>query len=162
MTRKSIFAALALTALVAMLGFTLWAQEPQASHSPEGAWLVKGAFGPGSPTFLWMDNYTSDSTNQARMGTILCTLPSATATASGHGVWARIEKNKFAFTAWRIRLNANSQPIGLAKFWGTVTLTTNDTMTGTLNAEFYDLNGNVLNSMLGGTSAGTRIQIQYE
>jgi len=162
MTRKSIFAAAALAALVAVSGFALWAQEPHASYTPEGAWLVKGTFGPGSPTFLWMDNYTSDSTNQGRTGTILCTLPSATATASGHGVWARIEKNTFAFTAWRIRLDPNSQPIGLAKFWGTVTLPANDSMTGTLNAEFYDLAGNVVNRMLGGTSAGTRIQIQYE
>lgn len=162
MTRKSIFAALALAALVAVSGFALWAQEHQASYTPEGAWLIKGTFGRGSPTFFWMDNYTSDPTNQGRTGTILCTLPSVTATASGHGVWARIEKNKFAITAWRIRLGPNSQPLGLAKFWGTVTLPTNDTVTGTLNAEFYDLNGNVLNSMLGGTSAGTRIQIQYE
>lgn len=162
MTRRSTPAALAFVALVTISGLALRAQEPQAAYTPEGAWLVRGTFGPGSPTFLWMDNYTSDSTNQRRTGTILCTLPSATATTSGHGVWARIEKNKFAFTAWRIRLGPNSQPVGLAKFWGTVTLPTNDTMTGTLNAEFYDLNGNVLNSMLGGTSAGTRLQIQYE
>lgn len=162
MTRKSIFAALALGALATLSGFALWAQEPQASYTPEGAWLVKGTFGPGSPTFLWMDNYTSDSTNQQHTGTILCTLPSATATASGHGVWARIEKNKFAITAWRIRLDSNSQPIGLAKFWGTVTMPTHDTISGTLNAEFYDLAGNLLNRMLGGASAGTRIQIQYE
>ncbi len=162
MTRKSMFAAVALTALAAVSGFALWAQEPQASYTPEGAWLVKGTFGTGSPTFLWMDNYTADSTNHGRRGTILCTLPSVTATVSGHGVWERIEKNQFAFTAWRIRLDPNSQPVGLAKFWGTVTLATNDSMTGTLNAEFYDLAGNVLNRMLGGTSAGTRIQIQHE
>ncbi len=162
MTRKSMFTAVALAALVAGSGFAAWAQESQASQTPEGAWLVNGTFGPGSPTFLWMDNYTSDSTNQGRAGTILCTLPSATATASGHGVWARIDKNKFAITAWRIRLDPNSQPVGLAKFWGTVTMSTHDTMTGTLNAEFYDLHGNLLNKMLGGITAGTRIQIQYE
>jgi hypothetical protein len=162
MRRRSMFAAVAFAALAAVSGFALWAQEPHASYTPEGAWLVKGTFGPGSPTFLWMDNYTSDSTNQRNTGTILCTLPSVTATASGHGVWARIEKNRFAITAWRIRLDPNSQPVGLAKFWGTVTMPAHDTMTGTLNAEFYDLNGNLLNRMLGGTSAGTRIQIQYE
>jgi len=161
MTRKNI-RGLALVALIAISGFALWAQDPHASYTPEGAWLVRGTFGPASPTFVWMDTYSSDATNQARAGTILCTLPSTTMTASGQGVWARIEKNKFAFTAWRIRLDPSSQPIGLAKFWGTVTLPTNDSLTGTLNAEFYDLAGNVVNRMLGGTSAGTRIQIQYE
>ena len=159
MTRKNI-RGLALVALIAISGFALWAQDPHASYTPEGAWLVRGTFGPASPTFVWMDTYSSDATNQARAGTILCTLPSTTMTASGQGVWARIEKNKFGFTAWRIRLDPASQPIGLAKFWGTVTLSTNDSMTGTLNAEFYDLAGNVVNRMLGGTSAGTRIQIQ--
>ncbi len=162
MRRRSLIAALVLVAWAAISGSALRAQEPQASYSPEGAWLVKGTFGPNSPTFLWMDTYTSDSTNQSQSGTVLCTLPSSTATASGHGVWARIEKNKFAFTAWRIRLNANSQPVGLAKFWGTVTLSTNHTMTGTMNAEFYDLSGNVLTTMTGGTTAGTRIVVQYE
>lgn len=164
MTRKSIFAAVALGALTALSGFALSAQEPDAADSPEGAWLVKGTFGPGS-NFIWFDTYTSDSTNRARAGAVLCTLPNATATESGHGVWARIEKHKFAFTAWRIQVSPNRppvQPVGLAKYWGAVTLTSNNTMTGTLNAEFYDLDGNLVGRMLGGTSSGTRIQIQYE
>ncbi len=162
MRRSSIILALALFAGAAMLGTAPLAQEDEGSYRPEGAWLVKGTFGVGSPTFMWMDTYTSDSTNQGRSGTILCTLPSATATESGHGVWARKDKNKFAITAWRIRLNANSQPVGTAKFWGTVTMPTNDTITGTLNAQFYDMDGNVVNTMTGGTIAGTRIQIEYE
>jgi hypothetical protein len=162
MTRRSITAALALVALAAIPGFALRAQEPQASHTPEGAWLVRGTFGADSPTFLWFDTYTSDSTSQGRAGTVLCTLPSATMTESGHGVWTRIQKNEFAITAWRIMLRPDGQPAGLAKFWGTVTLSTNDIMSGTLNAEFFNLEGHLVTRMLGGKTAGTRIQIQYE
>ncbi len=164
MPYRCITAMLAVIAIAALSGSGLMAQQPDPSHTPEGAWLMTGTFGPGS-TFLWMDTYTSDSTNQGRSGTVLCTLPNATSTHSGHGVWVRIDKNRFAFTAWRIMVVPNSQPVqpvGMAKYWGTVTITGSDTMTGTLNARFYNLAGGVLNTMQGGTSSGTRVQIEYE
>ena len=138
----------------------LRAQDPQASYTPEGAWLMKGTLGPA--TFVWMDTYTSDSTNQGRSGTVLCTLPSPTSTESGHGVWERIEKNRFAFTAWRIVLDASRQPAGTAKFWGTVTMTSNGAMNGTLSAQYYDLDGHLVNTIAGVKSVGQRIEIQYE
>jgi hypothetical protein len=163
--------ALALVAWAAISGSAL-AQGPEPSYSPEGAWLAAATF-PFSPTAVpYMDTYTSDSTNQGRSGTVLCTLPFGkspsplgiyvTLTASGHGSWVRIEKNTFAFTAWRFLLNADTgQVVGTAKFWGTVIVQTKDTFIGTMNAQFYANDGSVLNSF-SGTTAGTRIAVQLE
>ncbi len=166
--------ALAMAASAAMAQPALRAHNPESSYSLEGAWLVEAKF-PGSPTTTpYMDLYTSDSNNQGRSGTVLCTLPLGksfnpvlgvyvTQTASGHGIWVRIDKNRFAVTAWRLIVNADTnQVVGSAKFWGTITMQTNDTMTGTMNAEFYAQNGTVMTSFKNGTSAGTRVAIQFE
>lgn len=173
MKRRIMLPALAMVAWAAMSPSALWAEDHHPSYSPEGAWLAKATF-PFSPTpFPYMDIYTSDSNSQARSGTVLCTLPSGkswspplgmfvTSTASGHGSWARIEKNKFAFTVWRILLNAEtSQAVGTVKFWGTLTMQTSDTFTGTMNAAYYDLNGTLL-VRFQGTTAGTRIEVEVE
>jgi hypothetical protein len=163
--------ALAMVAWVAMTGSALWAQTPGPSYSPEGAWLAQATI-TGFPTATpYMDTYTSDSTNQGRSGTVLCTLPFGkslsplgiiTLTASGHGNWVRIDKNKFAFTAWRFLLNADTgQVVGTAKFWGTVTVETKDTFTGTMNAQYYRSDGTPLVGFKG-TTAGNRIEVQIE
>lgn len=162
--------ALAMVAWAAMSGSALWAQNPEPSYSPEGAWFVKATIA-GFPATPYMDTYTSDSNNPARSGTVLCTLPLGkspsplgiiTLTASGHGSWVRIDKNKFAFTAWRFLLNADTgQVVGTAKFWGTVTVETKDTFTGTMNAQYYKSNGEPLVGFKG-TTAGNRIEVQIE
>lgn len=173
MKRRIVLPALAMVAWAAMSGSALWAQNPEPSYSPEGAWLAKATIA-GFPTATpYMDTYTSDSNNQGRSGTVLCTLPFGkswspplgiyvTLTASGQGSWVRIEKNKFAFTAWRFLLNADTgQVVGTAKFWGTLTVQTKDTFTGTMNAQYYDSNGTPLVGFKG-TTAGNRIEVQIE
>lgn len=171
MRHRSMLLALATIAWAAMSGSALRGQDAGPAYSPEGAWRAEATF-PGSPVASpYMDNYTSDSNSQGRSGTVLCTLPFAkswsaplqmwvTATASGHGSWVRIEKNRFAVTAWRFLLNAETgQVVGTAKFWGIVTMQTKDTTTGTMNARFYNPAGIII-AAFGGTTTGTRIEAE--
>jgi hypothetical protein len=72
-------------------------------------------------------------------------------TPTGHGNWVRIDNNKYAFTAWRILMDANGRPVSKAKFWGNVTLQASDTIAGTMNFEYYDQNGNAFQSNSGTT-----------
>ena len=159
---KKIVLALAVIAMFA--GISLYAslyQDTERSYSPEGAWLMNGVVN-GQP-FLWMDTYTSNSNNPAVSGTVLCTLPAGNnQTQSGHGNWIRIGKNKFAFTAWRFMTGADGKPVGKAKFWGTVTLDAENQMSGTMNAQYYWLNGAPIGPALSGTSTGTLIEVEVE
>ena len=154
---------------MAMSGSTLLAQGGESSYSPEGAWLAWATIVGHPKPFPFMDTYTSDANNQGQSGTVLCTLetgkfPGPTGslvgmTPSAHGNWVRIAKNKFAFTAWRILLDEAGRPWGTAKFWCTLTVETNNTFTGTMNAAYYDQNETVFASVTG-TTAGKRIEIE--
>jgi hypothetical protein len=143
----------------------------ERSYSPEGAWFCTGVI-PGIPHPVpWMDTYTSDSNRPGVSGTVLCTLnagksPSpmgmVSVTSTAHGSWIRTGKNKFAFTAWRIIMDANGTAVGNAKFWGTVTVGAENESSGTLNADYYDSNGVPYHSIRGGTSTGKRIEVEVE
>ena len=170
---RTVMPALTAAAWAAIYSSALLAQDPEPSYTPDGAWLAKATIGGAGAGTPYMDIYTSDPNNPGQSGAVLCTLPlpksfspplqlSVTLTASGHGDWARIEKNKFAFTAWRFILNADTgQVVGTAKFWGAITVQTNDTFTGTMNAQYYDSNGTVI-AAFKGTTTGTRIAVETE
>jgi len=172
---------LSLAAIVALAAVSVSAsrsQEPEPSYSPDGAWFATAVFN-GMP-LPFMDIYTSNPTSQGRAGTVLCTLsapaletPYGTlnGTTTGHGNWIRVDKNQFAFTVWRILVDAGSMPgtpVGAIKFWGTITVTGPDTFTGTMNAQYYayGLDGQL--SPLPGmkfegiTTAGKRIAVETQ
>ncbi|MFN0168196.1 MAG: hypothetical protein ACKV22_17360 [Bryobacteraceae bacterium] len=165
MTRPSILLALAMVAGAAMCPSALVAQGPEPSYSLEGAWFGQASF-PGAPRPVpFMDIFTPDPNNHGQSGSVLCTLQVGkiqspmglvSLTPTGHGNWVRIDKNKFVFTVWRILADADGRPVSTAKFWGTVTVETNDTHSGTMNFEYYDQDGSVFRRNTG-TTVRTRI-----
>jgi hypothetical protein len=124
-----------------------------------------------------MDIYTSNPTSLGMAGTVLCTLSvpafqtpygRLNMTAAGHGNWIRVARNQFAFTVWRILIDAdptNQVPdgaaMGTARFWGTITATGPDTFVGTMNAEYYGPDGQPFLTV-SFTTAGTRIAVQID
>jgi hypothetical protein len=155
---------LALAAIVLFAAIPLYAsldEDAESAYSPEGAWLVNGVV-EGQP-YIWMDIYISDSKKPVVSGTVLCTLPAVSGiTPTGHGNWVRIGKNTFAFTALRILIDPDGNPFGTAKFWGTVSVDAENDMSGTMNAQYYDLNGDPVSPVLQGTSTGKRIEVVLE
>ena len=170
MNRKTLMLVLAIAAWAPMLGSALMAQEGEPSYSPEGAWFAWARIVGRPNPFPFLDTYTSDANNQGRSGTVLCTLatrkftgPTGTpvsVTPSAQGNWVRIDKNQFAFTAWRILLDEEGRGVCAAKFWGTLTIQTNDTFTGTMNAAYYYGESTTPFSTFTGTTTGTRIAIE--
>jgi hypothetical protein len=165
MKHKTMFLAVAIAASAAMLGSSLLAQQGESSYSLEGAWFGQATFVGIPRPIPFMDIFTSDPNNPGQSGSVLCTLQVAAVqspmglvslTPTGHGNWVRIDKNKYAFTAWRILMDANGRPLSRAKFWGTVTVQTNDTIRGTMNFEYYDQDGKAFMSNAG-TTVETRI-----
>ncbi len=157
---KKILLALAATMLFAAIPlYASLDEDGENAYSPEGAWLVSGVVD-GQP-YIWMDIYTSNSKKTAVSGTVLCTLPAVSGiTPTGHGSWVRIGKNTFAFTALRILIDLDGNPFGTAKFWGTVSVDEENDMSGTMNVQYYDLNGDPISPVLQGTSTGERIEIE--
>lgn len=153
------------------------AQEPQAAYSPDGAWFATASMANGTKV-PFMDIYVSDQTAQGRAGTVLCTLSTpafqgpygmTTATTAGHGNWIRIDKNRFAFTVWRILVDADptnvvpeGAPVGTAKFWGTITATGPDSFEGVMKAQYYGPDGAFLFELPEFQTAGKRIAIQID
>jgi hypothetical protein len=170
MKLKRMLLAFAMVAGAATSGSALLAQGGEPSYSPEGAWFAWATIVGRPNPFPFMDTYTSDANNQGRSGTILCTLatgkfPSPTGSLvsvspSAQGNWVQIAKNQFAFTAWRILLDEVGRGVGTAKFWGTLTVQTNDTFTGTMNAAYYYGQSTTPFSTITGTTVGTRIAIE--
>lgn len=148
-------------------------QDTERRYSVEGAWLceLKLSDEPGAPVFRYMDTYVSNSTKHCDSGTILCTLhpwdfssPMGTVetTESGQGNWIRTEKNKFAFTVYRIIADGSGMAVGTVKFWGTITVTAEDEFSGTLNAMYYDSEGVPFASTPTAHSIGKRIEVEVE
>ena len=165
MKRSSLLPALTMAVCAAICPPVLVAQGPEPSYSLDGAWFGQATM-PGVPHPVpFMDIFTSDPSNPGQSGTVLCTLQVAaiqspmgpvSLTPTGQGNWVRIDKNKFAFTVWRILMDANGRPVSRARFWGTRTVQANDTTSGTMNFEYYDLDGKVFMSN-GGTTVETWI-----
>jgi hypothetical protein len=152
-----------------------FAQEPQPQYSPDGAWFATASMA-GGVQVPFMDIYASDPTTQGRAGTVLCTLSTpafqgtygmTAATTAGHGNWVRIDKNRFAFTVWRILVDAdptNGVPdgaaVGTAKFWGTIIATGADSFEGSMKAQYYGPDGALLFELPEFQTAGKRVAIQ--
>lgn len=174
---RAILLSLAAVVALAVSASASLAQEPGPSYSPDGAWFAT-AYMSGGTTLPFMDIYTSNPTTQGRSGTVLCTLSvpafvtpygKLNMLPGGHGNWIRTDKNTFAFTVWRILIDADptnlvpdGAPMGTAKFWGTITATGPDTFVGTMKAEYYGPTGTSFLTMPAFTTAGTRIAIQIE
>jgi hypothetical protein len=172
---------LSLVAIVALAAVSVSAsrsQEPEPSYSPDGAWFATAQMS-GGMTLPFMDIYTSNPTTPGRSGTVLCTLSAPAfqtpygklnATQGGHGNWIRVGKNQFAFTVWRILIDADpanlvpdGAPMGVVKFWGTITATGPDTFAGILNADYYGPDWQTRFLIVRGLlTAGTRIAVQTE
>lgn len=165
MKRSRMLLATAMVAYATMCQSVLVAQGPEPSYSLEGAWFGQATLAGNPRPVPFMDIFTSDPNSPGQSGSVLCTLQVAaiqspmglvSLTPTGHGNWVRIDKNKYAFTAWRILMDANGRPVSRAKFWGTVTVQTNDTIRGTMNFEYYDQDGKAFMSNTG-TTVETRI-----
>ncbi|HSL22697.1 MAG TPA: hypothetical protein VK886_14280 [Vicinamibacterales bacterium] len=152
------------------------AQDAEPQYSPDGAWFAIATI--SGRTIPFMDIYTSDPTRHGRAGTVLCTLSTpafqgpygmTTATMGGHGNWIRVAKNQFAFTVWRILIDADPSnavpdgaPVGSAKFWGTITATDPNTFEGIMQAEYYGPNGVAFLTVPQFQTAGNRIVVQVD
>jgi hypothetical protein len=102
-----------------------------------------------------MDTYTSLLNQHGVKGTVICTMnwrhpfpvplgPDdtpiiVTALPTGQGIWRRMEKNVFAFTAWRILLGPTGSAVGWVQFWGQIQPDAPDHFLGEINAAFYTL-----------------------
>ena len=146
------------------------AQQAGPSYSLEGAWFGMASITGFQPTPS-LDTFTSNAQRKGNEGTFLCTIPTMqmpipggvlTFTASGHGNWVRIAKNTYAFTAVRSIVDQAGMPFGWAKFWGTITAISEDEYSGTMNAQFYTLDGTAFSPLFTGTLASRRIPIQFE
>jgi hypothetical protein len=173
MTRKWKVLALVVVSVLGAAGITASAALPASDRSQnggpvyslEGAWYGITEF-PGTPIppTPTMDTFTSNAQRPAVEGTFLCTIPAEIAvgqTPSGHGNWVRIARNTYAFTALRAWTNGGSI-LGWARFWGTITPTSDDHLTGTINAQFFLPDGTPASPPFAGTLERHRIDITFE
>lgn len=167
---------LTLLVVVVALGMgTSFAQDHERHYSLEGAWyglVTLPGLGISIPT---LDTFTPNHDRPALEGTFLCTVPAVTPypnpwnlsgwtkqTPAGHGSWVRIGKNKYAFTALRTIFDENGNLFGRAKNWGTITPISKDEYTGTMNVQFYLLDGTPTTPVFTGTLRSQRVEITFE
>lgn len=152
------FRLLALTVLGVLLAAGTLLPQSVGSEglSPEGAWVGTATIVQNGLSFPFTDIYTSNATNHANAGTVLCTVPPlktpifvsgvfqyyASLVPPGSGNWVRVDQNTFAVTVWRILLNQQTgATVGTAKFWGTLTVEEGNRGSGALKIQYYDLTG---------------------
>jgi hypothetical protein len=175
MTRRFWLIALAVIAAAGVTGVAASRQDAVAARAPgyslEGAWFGTASIN-GLPPMPTMDTFTSSSAMPKLSGTFLCTIPPGpypnpldpsgwlSVTPSGQGNWKRVARNEFAFTAWRIVMDQSGAVVGTAKYWGVITPLSPDEYSGTMNAEFYRLDGSLLfPTTFTGTLSSNRIEI---
>lgn len=128
------------------------AQDSEPAYTPDGTWLVFTTAGNVRP---FMDTYASLQNQHGQRGTLVCTLAQGwielplgpgdapilvTGTQTGQGSWVRVEKNVYAFTAWRILTDEQGKAVGWVQFWGSIRPDAPDHFLGEVNARFYTLN----------------------
>ena len=173
-TRKTLLTFAILAVLVTVSVCIAAAQENGPVYSMEGAWYGMVTInGLGSTPSL--DTFASDAQMHGVEGTFLCTIPSVSkmpnpsnpsgwlsTTASGHGNWVRIGKNRYAFTTVRTVFDETGRLFGWAKFWGTITPISENEYTGTMNARYYLPDGTAFTPLFTGTLHSNRIEITFE
>ena len=138
--------------LTVMTGSTHAIQDPDPAFPPEGSWLAFAT--QGSVKRPFMDTYASLQNEHGSRGTVVCTLASGrillplgpqgalisvTTTQTGQGNWMRVQKNVYAFTAWRILTDPDGKGVGWVKFWGEIRPDAPDHFLGEISAAFYTL-----------------------
>jgi hypothetical protein len=142
----------AVVVLAMMTGSTHAGQDSEPTYLPDGTWLAFATRGDVKIPF--MDTYASLQNQHGLRGTVVCTLAqgrrllplgpegaliSATGTQTGQGSWMRVQKNVYAFTAWRILTAPEGNAVGWVKFWGEIRPDAPDHFLGVINAAFYTL-----------------------
>ncbi len=177
MLRRTLYLAMATAAafLLALPAYSQFASQHQGGpdYSMEGAWYGTATI-PGVITTPTLDTFTADSQRPSARGTFLCTIPPAkvmnpvnpngplTTTASAHGNWVRIGKNKYAFTALRTIFDENGNLFGYSRNWGTITPISDDEYTGTVNTQYVLANGTPFTPVFTGVLHSHRVAIQSE
>jgi hypothetical protein len=166
-----------LTVLVAVSVGASAVQETGPVYSMEGAWYGIASIN-GTGDLPSLDTFASDAQRHGVEGTFLCTTPAMNKlphpahlgdqnywlviTPAGHGNWVRIDKNRYAFTAVRAVMDQAGMLFGWARFWGTITPISENEYTGTMNFQFYYLNGTPFFPLRTGTLHSYRIEITFE
>ena len=142
----------AVVVLAMMTGAAHAGQDPERNYLPEGTWLYFATQGNVKRPF--MDTYASLPNQHGLRGTVVCTLAqgrimlplgpggalmSVTGTQTGQGSWMRVEKNVYAFTAWRILTDPDGKGVGWIQFWGEIRPDGPDHFLGQISAAFYTL-----------------------
>lgn len=142
----------AVVVLAMITGSAHAGQDPEPTYPPEGTWLAFATQGNVKRPF--MDTYASLQNQHGLRGTVVCTLAqgrillplgpqgaliSVTGTQTGQGSWIRVEKNVYAFTAWRILTDPDGKGVGWVKFWGEIRPDAPDHFLGEISAAFYTL-----------------------
>jgi hypothetical protein len=140
----------AVVVLAMMTGSAPAGQDPEPAYPVDGTWLASQV-GVNRP---YMDTYTSSQNLNGVSGTLICTLPqgfvslplgpggapiTVTGTQTGQGNWMRVQKNVYAFTAWRLLTGADGKAVGWIKFSGSVKPDAPDHFLGEISATFYTL-----------------------
>ena len=150
MKLRHIIFVLAVMAASLSLAIAAGAQDSDRAYSMEGPWYGLVTLTDLGISIPSLDTFTSNPLKPGIEGTFLCTVPAIAQypnpmipagwtrqTASGHGKWVRIGKNKYAFTAIRTIYDEKGDLFGRAKNWGTITQISNTEYTGTMNVQFY-------------------------
>jgi hypothetical protein len=179
MESKTLLSALAVLPLALGLEASPAGAAPPVG-SPEGTWVGTSVVTnpPGLPAFPSTDIYTASRRNPTMAGTVLCTIPGTgrfpifvngqpayfvKTLPTGSGSWMRVGRNRFAFTVWRILLDADTEVVaGTAKHWGVVTLLSRNELSGAVKAQYFGLDGLPITPVLEGTVSETRVAVEVE
>ncbi len=181
MTFKSTRLVLALSALLFAAGAgtclaedfgSVFAALNGPTYSMEGAWHGTATVDGTDIVTPTLDTFTWDARRGPGIqGSFLCTIPPGklpnptnpegllTLTASGHGNWVRVGKNKYSFTAYRTIFDENGKLFGIQKNWGTITPVSDNEYTGTIKVVFVMADGTPFTPVFTGTLHSERIPI---
>lgn len=152
------FSTASLFALFLMTSGSSVARANDTSSSLEGSWIVTIKGGPGTP--LLPDWYQALVTFD-RSGGLVATITDPLLN-TGHGAWARKEKQKFAITILLFQFSSQGQFLGTLKARATLEPNPRE---ATFNSddyqfEFFDADGNPTGFVGVGTAHGRRIKVE--
>jgi hypothetical protein len=157
-TRKDL-----LKASGALLGAALLGSSSAASAEADeegrgtlvGTWLVAVKRPAPLPDILSLQTFTSSNPDEG--GEVLEESNSTAIASLKHGEWAPVGHRQFARTMIAFRFDAQRQYLGMAKVIATLELSRDGSrFVAQARVEFYDLNGNLVQSFTGLTETGVR------